>query len=381
MKKTTKILVPVIILVVGLGAMLLFASMKTEPERRASKPRPMNVEVIVAQLGDVPAEIIAYGRVTTAQPVELYAEVTGELIRGDVPFQPAQSFKKGDLLLQIDERQTQLTLNSTKSDLMTALATVLPEIKVDFPDEYQVWQDYFNNCGFNGNLEPLPETSNQKIKLFLSRFNVYKLYFSVRDLEITLAKHYFYAPFDGSIVSASLREGSSARPGSHLGEIINLEDMEVEVSVSAEDIGWISLNQKVVLTSAELSGPWEGTITRIGSSIDDRTQTIPLYISVDNNEASSLLNGIFVEARIPGRVTQNSVAVPRKALYNENYVYLIKEGKLKYTEVAVARKETNSVIVDSGIAQGDTLVVGAMQGVSAGMPAVARQASASERSK
>ena len=361
--------------------MILLMRLKTDPPKRTAEVQPINVEAVEAKLTTVPAEITAYGRITSAQPVELYAEVSGTLVASDVEFRPAQSFKKGDLILKIDDRQTELMLNSTKSDLLTALATVLPEIKVDFPDEYQVWQDYFNNCKFGESLATLPETDNQKIKLFLSRFNVYKLYFSVRDLEITLGKHYFYAPFDGSIVSAALREGSSARPGTHLGEIINLEDMEVEVSVSAEDINWISHNQKVTLTSTELSGSWSGTITRIGSDINDRTQTVPVYVAVDGNGNASLLNGVFVEAHIPGRLTQDAIAVPRKAIYNESFVYLISEGKLKYTEVSIARKEINSVIVNGGINTGDTLVVGAMQGVSSGMPAVAREALGSDRSK
>ncbi len=164
---------------------------------------------------------------------------------------------------------------------MTALANVLPEIKVDFPDEYQKWQDYFNSCQFNSKLSPLPETDNPKIKLFLSRFNVYTIYFSVRDLEIRLDKHDFYAQFDGSIVTADLRAGSTARVGSLLGEIINLEQMEVSVPIEAGDVQWIDRSRPVTFTSSEIPGEWTGRVSRVGSDIDARTQTVELYMSID----------------------------------------------------------------------------------------------------
>ena len=160
MKRSTKILLPVLIIVTGFAAMLLLLSFRTEPPKRVPETPAKVVETAIVELQPVQIRITAYGRVTSAQPVKLYAEVSGTLEEGSVPFKPAQSFSKGDLLLKIDDRQARLNLNSLKSDLMTALANVLPEIKVDFPDDYQVWQDYFDSCRFDEMIAPLPETDN-----------------------------------------------------------------------------------------------------------------------------------------------------------------------------------------------------------------------------
>ena len=174
--------------------MQVLLNLRSATPQRKPQPRPKIVEADIVKLANVSSKIVAYGRLKTAQPVILYSEVSGIMMNGNVPFQPAQSFKKGDLLLKIDNRQIRLDLNSAKSDFLTALASVLPEFKVDFPEEYEVWQEYFNNCGFDKKIDPLPETENQKIKLYLSRFNVYKLYFQVRNLEIRLSKHFFMPP-------------------------------------------------------------------------------------------------------------------------------------------------------------------------------------------
>jgi len=208
--------------------------------------------------------------------------------------------------------------------------------------------------------------------LFLSRFNVYKLFFSVRNLEILLDKHYFYAPFDGSIVSTALRVGSTVRSGTLLGDIINLEQLEIAMPVKAEDIPWIDQQLPVAFTSSEITGRWTGMITRIGSDIDTRTQTVQVYASIDDSPETSLLNGTFLEAHISGRNINSAFAVPPKAIYDESYVYLIAEGKLVHRPVRILRWESNHVIVDDGITNGDTLVVEIMQGVAPGMPAQSR---------
>ncbi len=372
MKKSAKIIIPLAILAAGALLMMGMLSLRSKPPKSAPASRAKVVEARLAQPGTVTARISAYGRVTSAQPIQLISEVSGILETGDISFRPGQSFKEGDLLVKVDDRQAELKLNATKSDLLNALATVLPEIKVDFPDEFPTWQNYFESCRFGTKLGPLPEAANSRIKLFLSRFNVYKLYFSARDLEITLEKHRFYAPFDGALVTTNLNIGATARNGTLLGEIINLSDLEVEIPMPVEDAEWVEFGGRVVLTSAERKGQWTGTIRRIGSTVDERTQAVPLYVAIDNAAASGLISGVFLQATLPGKDIPGAVVVPRKALYQDNYVYLVNNGRFEYREISIALRQDHTVIVDGGLATGDTLVVQALQGVAPGMPAIAR---------
>lgn len=371
MKRRLYILIPLIILALGFFVMRGLLSFKAESPKKPVAERKKIVEARVVELENIPSQIIAYGRLSSAQPITLQSEVSGTIMKGSVLFQPAQSFRKGDLLLKIDDRKIKLDISSAKSELMNALAAVLPEFKVDFPEEYEKWQAYFDCCGFAEVLKPLPETDNQKVKLFLSRFNVYKLYFAVRSLEIMHEKHYFYAPFDGSIVSTNLRVGSTVRAGSQLGELINLENMEVELPVPAIDLQWIKQDQDVELTSTEMQGVWKGRIRRIGQSIDERTQTVPVYVGVNRPQRSGLYNGIFLKAVIPGKVISNSLSIPRPAIYDERYAYFVKEGRLEYRELEITFKEPEFLIASGGLGNGDTLVVEVLQGVAPGMLAEA----------
>jgi len=378
MKKRAAAVVPVVILLAGIAALLFFSSFRQRPPRKETEPPVKIVEVKKVRLEDIPADITAYGRIISAQPVILYSEVTGTLEQGAVPFKPGQMFRKGDLLVKVDTRQIVLDINTTKSDLLTALAGVLPEIKVDFPGEYGVWQDYFNRCTFDRPLPELPRAANQKIKLYLSRFNVYKLYFTIRDLEIMLEKHFFYAPFDGSIAAADLRIGSNVRPGTRIGEIINLEALEAELPVPAEDVRWIDREQPVRLTSAEIAGTWSGRIVRIGTTIDFKTQTVQVYVAVDHRPGDGLYDGVFVKAAVTGRRIPAAAVIPRAALYEEQFVYVIRDGALDYRRVNIARREPDHVIADAGLADDELLVVDMLQGVAPGMRARPKQQPAAE---
>jgi membrane fusion protein (multidrug efflux system) len=366
------VLVALVILTVGFAGMSLLSSLRKESPKKDPELREIVVSAEAVALGEVAAEIVAYGRLKSAQPVVINSEVNGTLQLGDVSFRPGQRFQRGQLLIKVDTRQIKLEISTAKSELLKAMASVLPDIKVDFPDAYDEWQDYFNLCSFDRPVPPLPEAANNSIKLYLARFNVYNIYFSIRDLEIRHEKHFIRAPFDGAIIGADLRPGSNVRSGTHIGEIISLEELEMVVPLTVDDVQWIELDQPVLLTSAELRGEWHGKIRRIGKTIDQQTQTVQVYILVD--DADQLYDGIFLKASIPGLTVASAVRFPRRALYRQKYVYLIEDDVLAFRQVEVVRRETDSIIVSGGLADGDMLVIDVLQGVSPGMPARVKNA-------
>ena len=310
MKVYAKFGIPILIVLIGFLIMVTLLSLKKDLPKKEPELSTKVVDTELVEKSEISAVTITYGRVASTQPIELYSEAAGILMEGDVPFQPAQSFSKGDLILRIDDRQTKLSLNSAKSDLLTALASVLPEIKLDFPDEYQIWQDYFNGCDFDKKLMPLPKTDNPKIKMYLSRFNVYKLYFTASDLEIQLDKHYIYAPFDGSITEASLRLGATARVGSLLGRIINLEELEVDAPSVDEQLwrfyGDFVFDAKELLEGIiELDEDVVGAVKKQALGVEEKIRLFK-KLSTGTRKVEELLDRKDTEAQAVVRGKQGS---------------------------------------------------------------------------
>lgn len=371
MNRKLTVLAPIILLVVGIIVMRLLMSFKEEAPKRSSQIHPRAVTTSLVSKGDVAAQLTTFGTLASSQPVTLISEVSGTLQAGDISFQPAQSFKKGDLLLKVDDRQIKHELNSTKSDLLTALASLMPEIKVSTPSIFQTWQKYFDSISFDKELQALPETDDQRLKALLARYNIYKLYFAVRSLEIRADKHYFYAPFNGSIVSAQLREGSTAAPGTRLAELINLDELEVEIQLPAQDVHWVQINAPVQLSTPDDGVHWKGHIDRIGNIIDERSQSVLAYIKLDDTGSDTPLAGMFLRADIEAKTIPNAVKVPRRAVYEESYVFLVDSNAFVQREISIAFDEQDNYIINWGLLEGDTLVTELLQGISAGMPAKA----------
>lgn len=365
--KTVFVKVVIVLATIGIGYFFLHFLSSFREEQPRKKPAPV-VKVVESEVifpRDLVSEIEAMGKVRTAQPVILYSEVAGILIKGDINFTTGSVFRKGDLLISIDDRQMIAELNTLKSDLMNSVSLVLPEIKLDFPEEYNKWVNYFNSIKFGEPISELPEVSNNKIKVFLTRFNVYKLFYQIKNSELKHEKHYFYAPFNGSVVSADLREGASVRSGNKIGEIINLSSLEIEVPVPLNDLKWLNLNIPVKIFSNHSGKTYQGKISRKASFIDERTQSVTHFITL--NGTSDFFDGLFVNVIFPGRKIENAVKIPSRAIYQSKFAYFIESGKLDYRSLDIVKKEKDSVIAVSGFEKGDTIVTALMQGVTEGM--------------
>ena len=101
-----------------------------------------------------------------------------------------------------------------------------------------------------------------------------------------------------------------------------MDDLEIEVPLPVQDIEWIDINKSVFFSSAEVSGTWQGRVKRIGKNIDTRTQTVQVFINVKDSKHSGLFNGAFLKVEIPGKVIKDAISIPRKLIYDKQYVYL-----------------------------------------------------------
>ena len=105
MNRVTKIALPVAIIAIGFLMMFFLLGLKKEVPKRQPVIPVKVVQTEVVRLKPIHSKIEAFGRITTSQPVELYAEVAGKVEDGNISFKSAQSFSKGDLLYKIDDRQ------------------------------------------------------------------------------------------------------------------------------------------------------------------------------------------------------------------------------------------------------------------------------------
>ena len=370
-KSVNSLLVPVLILLAGAVAMNRLGDMRKEVPARPVTPKTRVVNVEPIEPATINARVTGRGRLNSARPLVLLSEAEGTLLAGDVPFQQGQGFAEGALLLRVDDRQKRLELSRSKSDFINAMATMMPDIQQQHPKEWKTWDAYFKRLRVDRPVPTMPVATVDRIKRLLARYDVYQLYYTMRNQEIALEKYRIRAPFKGTVVSADMRVGANVRSGTRLGEILSLQQLDLELQLPASDLPWVNRDGAVTLRSSQFPGQWLGRIDRIGSTVDQATQTVTVYIRLDEGEAPfPLLAGLLFEADLTGIALENAISIDTRNLYGDDMVYLLEDGKLTKRKVTVARREIDRVLVTAGLEPDEQLVTDLLEGVAEGMEAM-----------
>lgn len=347
----------VVLMVSGSYGMYTYLAGKKElpPERAA--PEVVNyVKVKEVGFQNVETEIEAYGRVGSSQPIDLLAEVGGRLIMGDVPLKEGQNFRKGQLLVRVNDVEARLNLQARKSSFLNLIASILPDLKVDYASSFPVWQEYFSNIQTDKPLPELPEIADVKEKTFLATKTILSEFYSIRGLEESLRKHYMIAPYNGSISAVNIEPGTYVNPGSNIGRILRTDQFEIKVPIEARDIQFVELGKRVqVIIGEDASRPLTGRIIRLTDFIDPTTQTFHAYVAVENNQHQALYDGLYLKVVIPGKVVDNAIEVPRGVVRNNGEVFIYNNGQLGIRAISVIKNNQSTYLV-TGLKEGDSLV-------------------------
>ena len=353
--------VAVLILGGGFIAMKQFAGMKELPPERPKKASVNYVKVDPVSYREMDTEVVAYGRITSSQTLNVIAEVGGRLLSGSVPLKPGMNFRKGQILCRIYGEEARLTLQSRKSEFLNLIASSLPDLKIDYAEDFPTWQSYFESIEMDQPLKPLPEISSSKLKTFLATKNILRDYYNIKSLEENLRKYTIYAPYDGSISSINFEVGTIVSPGTNIASIIRTDELELEIPVEIEDVKWIEENAAVEVMSEDGSQAWIGQVARVADYVDPNTQSINVYVKVNAGPDSGLYDGMYLKTVIPGSRLESAMEIPRRVLQNDDEVFVVDGGVLKTRRVKIEKISRDQVLISplesNGLNEGDSLVI------------------------
>jgi membrane fusion protein (multidrug efflux system) len=312
----------------------------------------IQTKVMEVKNSEYPAIVNFTGRVKSIDRIELYAEVSGVLKDTKPRFKEGNSFRKGQILVRLDDTEMRLQLISKKSKFINTITKLIPDLRVDYPDDAQAWEDYLENINPKKRLLPLPIITNKKLVYFISGRNVNDAFYDIKSQEAKVAKYTIYAPFNGIVKSSKITPGTLVRVGQSLGEFISTDGYELEAAINFKDLKFIELGHKVVLRSGDLEQEWNGKIYRIGNVINESTQTINIYIKINGKEVKE---GMYLKGGVEGKAIIDAFAVPRLLLLPEDKLYGVVDSVLVSLPVEVIKINSDQIIV-KGLTNGTLLV-------------------------
>jgi multidrug efflux pump subunit AcrA (membrane-fusion protein) len=333
-----------LVLAVVLGNMLMNTG---DADPLSNSPQVLvSVPVIEGRSDTVQADISFTGRVIPEDRIDVIAEVSGVLLKTGTDFKTGNAFSKGEHLIRIDDREFRTSLMSQRSRFASLISQILPDIRLDYPNEYNAWSDYLNTYSPEKTIRNLPETEDEKFKLFLTSRNVLSEFFAIRQSESRLDKYTINAPFDGVVTRSQISAGTLVRPNQSLGEFIRNDVFEIEASVSVNEIDYIKVGDSVNLQiqRREQNDAVKATIKRINASIDPTTQTVLVYLEV---KSGTLLAGEFIRGSIKGRSFRDAMLIPRNIITQDNMIFVVKDSVAHLQPVEVLARLGENIIIRS----------------------------------
>ena len=339
---------PTVLLLVGTFFIISFLrATKDEPVMLVIEEKSWPVSVIEAQYGDVNPTLALFGEVITSRRSELRALVGGQVIEVGENFKEGAVVKKGELLLKIDdfEYRNSVIEETAKLEVMNR----------DFERADELFKQGSISEQFRDNA--LLEKTQQELVLSESEKDL-------RDTEL-------FAPFDGviNVVQASLGKQVSTF-NDKIGEIIDIKNMEVRFSISKAQYGRLLEDESAIVGRA-IEMKWtvgqrdlifDAYISRVGAEITSNTGGVNIFanIELDNDQETPLRPGAFVRLRMPDKTYKSVISIPETAVYEDEYIYIIKDQRLKKAVIVISGYDQSNVLIQPAeelmIQNGDLIV-------------------------
>ena len=297
------------------------------------------------------------GRVVPQNETQLYTEVQGKVLPGGFRFREGISFRRGDCLLTLDSKEFSLQLESQKSAFLNNLTGMMPDLKADYPANYENWLNYIKSYEIGQPLKPLPETKSDAEKYLVTANQVYNTYYAIKAQEERLKKYRIIAPYNGMITKTHVDIGGLVSPGQLLGTVINNENYELEAGVSLEIASQLRIGDQIEFTSNELTDQWVGKVTRINNIVDPNTQNIPVFFRI---AGKGIKSGMYLEGEFSSKTYEDVFVIPSEVLSRNEKVLLLKNNTILGKPIEPVEYLQDSIII-KGLADGDQLITNEFQ--------------------
>ena len=358
---------------VGFGLLLLIVGSfvsnliininKSEPNYNNNSLTSVYIKVVKNNSNKI--EIERNGKLQSSNRISIISEVQGiKKKHRNKNFKEGERFNRGETLIEINSDEFNSTVKQSRSEFKNLIASVLPDIKIDYAENFNKWKNYFDNLSVEKPISKIPESASEKENLFLVGRGIESSYHKVKNLEERLSKYHIKAPFNGILVKGNISDGAFIVPNQILGEFIDPNNFEVGVNIPVNHIEKIKLNQSVSITSEGYKDDVIGKIKRINRKVDEMTQTVKIFIEFNNR---NLFEGKFVEIKVPLGVIPKSQLISRSLLINDKYVFVAnKDDKISKAYVQPLFYNKKNVIV-AGLDDGTRLITSNVSGIYEGM--------------
>ena len=311
-------------------------------------------------LVDFKDDLPVMGTVKGALEIGLRFEVNGVI--ESINFREGDVIYAGDLIATLDKKDAQLKVDYAASKLASSKVQAQAAEK-----KLQIFKNLYDIGGIiKAKLEEV-ELEEKSAKLQVESSQV-----ELKSAESELKKTGLYAPRDGVLGSRDAEAGEFVTPNNKIGTLYDTKEVFIELGIVEKDIDKIALGQDVTATVDAYPGmSFKGAVDYVYPIIEGKSRTLTIKVRIQNPDAL-LLPGMFSRAVITVAQFDNAIVVPSLSLnkLDEGYrVFIVEETSAVVSRpVNVAYITTDYSVIESGLYEGEVVVVDTPQELKDGIP-------------
>jgi len=349
------VLSAVLLFLIIMAGWFMYHNMNMESNAVSTIAEPLHrtePSMITIHTESQPRRIKIQGRVRAENRLEIFPEVQAKVLPGNKPFREGIAFEKGEPILILDGLEAQLKLYAARSGFQSLIASLLPDIRLDYPVQLNQYEQWLESLHPERTLQDIPDFYHPRMERFLVSRGVYDRFYQIKSAEHHLEKFTIKAPFSGILSVARAEPGQSVGPQLHVGTFVDSESYQLTAAVRQSQIRFVGIGDTMELTDNHMSGSWTAAVVRLNPSVDVRSQTVEIYLEVGGN---GIREGMYLEGWLETGDPAEVAEIPKSALLRNGYVYTVVDSVVRQVPVQVVDVGHETVWV-SGIEDGDRIL-------------------------
>ena len=322
------------------------------PRPSSGPPRGVPVITATAQTKKVPLQVEVLGTVTPIASVAIKSRL--DTVIDAVHFADGAMVKQGDLLFTLDGR----SLEAQIRDLEAVLSSAKAQLEQNERDLARYTELVAKNAATQVQL------NNARTQVNVWRATASSTSAKIENLKVQLSYCTIRAPIDGRASMAAVKAGNFVRPAdvAPLATIIQTKPVYVAFALPQNNLPALreALAAETATVQASIPGDTRsasGHVTMIENTIDAATGTVTVRATMPNAD-ELLWPGTLVRVQLTFR-EEEAVVVPPTAVQasqSGTFVFVVQNGVASVRPVKVSRTQNNVTVLESGLADGETVV-------------------------
>ena len=330
----------IVVLVLGAAyavSQTMLNGSSSDVPKPGSKGGAPKVLVQAVQLKSTAGSFRAIATAWAEKSAEVYAVVDEKVTQ--VYFRPQQKVKRGELLIQQDDREERLALRLAEVQLKNTKSLL----------------DRYKQAVGKG---AVPQTQVDSAQADYEAAQV-----AVDQAKLAISNHQVRAPFSGVVGITDIDPGQRIGPGLLITGVDSREIIYVDFDVPEALVGQLNANNldqiEVIASTPSVPGQeFKARVVALDSRLDAEKRSLRVRANIRNPDDVLRPGMSFsVQMAVKGQML---ASVPEIALQWDregSYVWMIRDGKADRENVRVADRRQGRVFLDGNIKEGEIVVV------------------------